>query len=91
MVNISEMFSFLQENKLTIVPICGRCGGKCYLKCVDMYCDGGHQNECDPHVHFPGRCPECRIENLLIHVLRGFANIEIKMKEIENEFIGSRR
>lgn len=86
MIDISEMFSFLQDNKLTIVPICGRCGGKCYIKCLEEYCDGGPQNEYDPHVHFPGHCPECRVENLLIHVLRGFVNLEIRMKEIENEF-----
>ena len=86
MIDIPEMFSFLRNYNLTIVPICGRCGGKCYLGCLDMYCDGGRQNEYDSHIHYSGPCPECKIQNLLIHVLRGFANIEIKMKEIENEF-----
>lgn len=86
MINISEMFSFLRDNKLTIAPICGRCGGKCYLNCLEEYCDGGRQNEYDSHVHYSGRCPECKIESLLIHVLRGFANLELKMKEIENEY-----
>jgi hypothetical protein len=91
MVNISEMFSFLEDNKLTIVPICGRCGGKCHLNCLSEYCDGGRQNEYDLHIHHSGPCPKCKMENLLIHVLRGFANIEIKMKEIEDEFRSGRQ
>lgn len=86
MINISKMFSFLRDHNLTIAPICGRCGGKCYLPCLDEYCNGGYQNEYDLHIHHSGRCPNCKIESLLIHVLRGFANVEMKMKEIEDEF-----
>ena len=93
MINLSELFEFLQDNKLTIVPICGRCSGKCYLDCTDQFC--GHvpqayRNEYDDHICLPGPCPQCKLENVLIHVLRGFSNVENKLKQLEKEFGGTK-